>query len=139
VNSLIIDEDGIYDPRLVNDRLLLGLKGTFSELELSIFRQRSQEALRLKVHRLLTNPVYAGAYVFGRTGSRARFEGGRKVITQTSARQQREIRGKVDPRGAKPRRDNSGTLAKAQVLHEAIKRVAGEFRRREEMNTARPS
>jgi DNA invertase Pin-like site-specific DNA recombinase len=51
VNSLIIDEDGIYDPRLVNDRLLLGLKGTFSELELSIFRQRSQEALRLKATR----------------------------------------------------------------------------------------
>jgi excisionase family DNA binding protein len=163
VNSLIIDEDGIYDPRLVNDRLLLGLKGTFSELELSTFRQRSREALRLKaargdlqttvaigyrrgadgrvevdpdlrirdalslvfckfgeigsvrqlvlwlrqeridlpvavygpqgrtvqwrppryntVHRLLTNPVYAGAYVFGRTISRVRFEGGRKVIT----------------------------------------------------------
>src|SRR5246127_4588731 len=51
VNSLIIDEDGIYDPRLVNDRLLLGLKGTFSELELSMFRQRSQEALRLKAAR----------------------------------------------------------------------------------------
>jgi DNA invertase Pin-like site-specific DNA recombinase len=51
VNSLIIDEDGIYDPRLVNDRLLLGLKGTFSELELSIFRRRSQEALRLKAAR----------------------------------------------------------------------------------------
>src|SRR4051812_5172787 len=51
VNCLIIDEDGIYDPRLVNDRLLLGLKGTFSELELSIFRQRSQEALRLKAGR----------------------------------------------------------------------------------------
>jgi excisionase family DNA binding protein len=164
VNCLIIDEDGIYDPRLVNDRLLLGMKGTFSELELSILRQRSQEALRLKaargdlhtsvamgyrrgaddrleqdpdlrirealslvfrkfgeigsvrqlalwlrqeridlpmvaygpqgrvvqwgppryntVHRLLTNPVYAGAYVFGRTGSRVRFEEGRKVITR---------------------------------------------------------
>ena len=27
VNSLIIDEDGIYDPRLINDRLLLGLNG----------------------------------------------------------------------------------------------------------------
>ena len=162
-NGLIIDEDGIYDPRLVNDRLLLGLKGTFSELELSIFRQRSREALRLKaargdlhttvaigyrrgadgrleqdpdrricgtlslvfrkfgeigsvrqlvlwlrqegidlpvaaygpqgrtvqwrpplystVHRLLTNPVYAGAYVFGRTISRIRLEGGRKVVT----------------------------------------------------------
>jgi excisionase family DNA binding protein len=172
VNSLIIDEDGIYDPRLVNDRLLLGMKGTFSELELSILRQRSQEALRLKaargdlhttvaigyrrgaddrleqdpdlrirealslvfrkfgeigsvrqlalwlrqeridlpivaygpqgrivqwrppryntVHRLLTNPVYAGAYVFGRTGSRVRFEGGRKVITRGVTRRRDE-------------------------------------------------
>jgi DNA invertase Pin-like site-specific DNA recombinase len=51
VNTLIIDEDGIHDPRLVNDRLLLGLKGTFSELELSMFRQRSREALRLKAAR----------------------------------------------------------------------------------------
>src|SRR5215469_6810808 len=51
VNSLIIDEDGIYDPRLINDRLLLGLKGTFSELELAMFRQRSREALRLKAAR----------------------------------------------------------------------------------------
>src|SRR5438093_5632050 len=51
VNSLIIDEDGVYDPRLINDRLLLGMKGTFSELELSILRQRSQEALRLKAAR----------------------------------------------------------------------------------------
>ncbi|MER9559854.1 recombinase family protein, partial [Mesorhizobium sp. M0323] len=51
VGSLIIDEAGIYDPRLVNDRLLLGMKGTFSELELSTLRQRSQEALRLKAAR----------------------------------------------------------------------------------------
>jgi len=29
VNCLIIDEDGIYDPKLINDRLLLGMKGTF--------------------------------------------------------------------------------------------------------------
>lgn len=41
VNSLIIDEDGVYDSRMINDRLLLGMKGTFSELELSILRQRS--------------------------------------------------------------------------------------------------
>ena len=162
VNTLIIDEDGVSDPRVMNDRLLLDLKGAFSELELAMFRQRSREALRLKaargelhttaaigyrrgadgrleqdpdrrihetlsmvfrkfgeigsvrqlalwlrqegielpvtiygpqgravqwrapeyhaVHRLLTNPVYAGAYVFGRTGSRVRFEGGRKVV-----------------------------------------------------------
>ncbi len=172
VNTLIIDEDGVTDPRLINDRLLLGLKGTFSELELSMFRQRSQEALRLKaargelhttaaigyrrgadgrleqdadrrihetlsmvfrkfseigsvrqlalwlrqegidlpvavygpqgravqwrppryhaVHRLLTNPVYAGAYVFGRTGSRVRFEGGRKVVIHGVARRREE-------------------------------------------------
>jgi DNA invertase Pin-like site-specific DNA recombinase len=51
VDTLIIDEDGVYDPRLVNDRLLLGMKGTFTELELSILRQRSQEALRLKAAR----------------------------------------------------------------------------------------
>ena len=172
VNSLIIDEDGIYDPCQVNDRLLLGMKGTFSELELSVFRQRSREALRLKaargdlhttvaigyrrgagdrleqdpdrrirkalsvvfrkfaeigsvrqlvlwlrqegidlpiavsgrqrrtvqwrppryhsVHRLLTNPVYAGAYVYGRTYTRARFEGGRKVITHGVMRRQED-------------------------------------------------
>ena len=172
VDTLIIDEDGVYDPRLVNDRLLLGMKGTFSELELSILRQRSQEALRLKaargdlhttvaigylrgandrleqdpdrrirealslvfrkfgeigsvrqlalwlrqeridlpivahcpqgrvvewrppryntVHRLLTNPVYGGAYVFGRTGSRVRLEAGRKVITRGVARRRDE-------------------------------------------------
>jgi excisionase family DNA binding protein len=172
VDTLIIDEDGVYNPRLVNDRLLLGMKGTFSELELSILRQRSQEALRLKaargdlhttvavgyvrgandrlerdpnrrirealslvfckfaeigsvrqvalwlrqeridlptvthgpqgrvvewrppryntVHRLLTNPVYAGAYVFGRTGSRVRLKAGRKVITRGVVRRRDE-------------------------------------------------
>ncbi len=48
VGTIIVDEDGIYDPRHPNDRLLLGMKGTMSELELSLFRQRSQEALRQK-------------------------------------------------------------------------------------------
>ncbi len=51
VKALIIDEEGIYDPRLPNDRLLLGMKGTLSEMELSTFRQRSQAALRLKAER----------------------------------------------------------------------------------------
>jgi excisionase family DNA binding protein len=172
VGCLLIDEDGIYDPRLVNDRLLLGMKGTFSELELSILRQRSQEALRLKanrgdlhtsvalgyvraagdrlemapdrrvreaielvfrkfdevgsvrqvavwlrqegiqlprlvygeegrrtawhlprynsVHRILTNPVYAGAYVFGRTVSQVRVEAGRKMVKTGVRRCQKE-------------------------------------------------
>lgn len=172
VGCLIIDEDDVYDPRLVNDRLLLGMKGTFSELELSILRQRAHEALRLKagrgdlhtsvavgyirsaddrlemdpdrrvretltlvfrkfdeigsvrqvalwfrdekielptvaygpqgrivewhlprynsVHRLLTNPVYAGAYVFGRTVSQVRIESGRKVVRRGARRRQDE-------------------------------------------------
>ena len=172
VGCLLIDEDDVYDPRLVNDRLLLGMKGTFSELELSILRQRSHEALRLKagrgdlhtsvavgyvrsagdrlemdpdrrvreavtlvfrkfdeigsvrqvalwfrderielptvaygprgrivewhlprynsVHRLLTNPVYAGAYAFGRTVSQVRVESGRKVVRRGVRRSQDE-------------------------------------------------
>jgi DNA invertase Pin-like site-specific DNA recombinase len=163
VGTVIVDEDGIYDPRHSNDRLLLGMKGTMSELELSLFRQRSQEALKQKarrgalflgvaagyvragrdriekdpdrrvhdalglvfakfaelqsvrqvhmwlrdegialpvachnaadgrsivwkqplyntVHNILTNPVYAGAYAFGRTMSKVSVEGGRKRV-----------------------------------------------------------
>ena len=164
VGCLIADEDGLYDPRLPNDRLLLGMKGTMSEMELSILRQRSFEALRQKarrgelflnvavgfvkrrhdrierdpdlrvreaialvfrkfaefqsvrqvhlwlrqeaitlpaveygpegsrivwkppvyntVHHMLTNPVYAGAYAFGRTGNRVTLEGGRKRVVR---------------------------------------------------------
>ena len=41
VGTLIVDEDGVYDAASPNDRLLLGMKGTMSEMELSVFRQRS--------------------------------------------------------------------------------------------------
>ena len=51
VGSVIVDEDGVYDPRSINDRLLLGMKGTMSEMELSLLRQRSVEALKLKAGR----------------------------------------------------------------------------------------
>src|SRR5215469_2201449 len=170
VNCLIVDEDDVYDPKLTNDRLLLGLKGAYSEFELSILRQRSIEALRLKaargdlhrtvavgyvcsadnrleldpdkrvreaiylafrkfaefdsvrqvalwlidegikmpvvvygqdgrivewrrprysmIYRVLTNPIYAGVYAYGRTGSKIRLEAGRKVITRDIRRQQ---------------------------------------------------
>src|SRR5215475_7359461 len=47
----LIDEDGVYDARLPNDRLLLGMKGTMSEMELSLFRQRVSEARMLKAKR----------------------------------------------------------------------------------------
>lgn len=40
VGTLIADIEGVYDPRAYNDRLLLGLKGTMSEAELHMMRQR---------------------------------------------------------------------------------------------------
>src|SRR5260370_27256658 len=49
--ALVIDPDGAYDPRLVNDRLLLGLKGTMSEYELSLLRQRGIAARDSKAQR----------------------------------------------------------------------------------------
>lgn len=51
VGTLVIDPDGVYDPRLVNDRLLLGLKGTMSEYELSLLRQRGLAARDGKAQR----------------------------------------------------------------------------------------
>ncbi len=37
-NTLILDEEGIYDPAHFNDLLLLGLKGTMSEVELHVIK-----------------------------------------------------------------------------------------------------
>jgi DNA invertase Pin-like site-specific DNA recombinase len=51
VGALLIDAEGIYDPRHINDRLLLGMKGTISEMELASFRQRAQAALEQKAQR----------------------------------------------------------------------------------------
>jgi len=51
MNTLIIDTEGIYDPRQLNDRLLLGLKGTISEAELGWLRQRAHAGLLAKARR----------------------------------------------------------------------------------------
>jgi DNA invertase Pin-like site-specific DNA recombinase len=50
-NTLVIDEDGVYDPRALNDRLLLGLKGSMAEFELGLMRQRAREALLQMIRR----------------------------------------------------------------------------------------
>ncbi len=50
-DTLILDEDGIYDPAHFNDRLLLGLKGTMSEAELHIMRARLRGGLLNKARR----------------------------------------------------------------------------------------
>jgi len=168
VGTLIVDEDGVYDPRHPNDRLLLGMKGTMSEMELSVFRQRSVQAMRQKarrgelhltvavgfvktddgriekdpdrrvqdgislvfrkfaelqsvrqvllwfrqeevlvpaivqghskrpiewkapvyhtLHHMLTNPVYAGSYAYGRRGTRVTIEGGCKRVVREQLR-----------------------------------------------------
>jgi hypothetical protein len=50
-NVVLIDHDGIHDPRLVNDLLLLSLKGIMSEFELARLPQRAHEANRTKAQR----------------------------------------------------------------------------------------
>jgi len=50
-NTLILDEDGVYDPTHFNDRLLLGLKGTMSEAELHVLRARLRGGILNKAKR----------------------------------------------------------------------------------------
>ncbi|HLA11304.1 MAG TPA: recombinase family protein [Pyrinomonadaceae bacterium] len=68
VRAVVIDPDGVYDPALVNDRLLLGLKGTMSEFELNLLRQRSVEAIRQKASRGELRYVLAIGYVWPSNG-----------------------------------------------------------------------
>ena len=49
--TLILDEDGLYDPCDFNDRLLLGLKGTMSEAELHVLRARMRGGVLSKARR----------------------------------------------------------------------------------------
>lgn len=68
VNTLLIDQETIYDPRRSNDRLLLGLKGTLNEYELDLLRHRAQEARQEKARRgelILVPPV---GYVANQAG-----------------------------------------------------------------------
>ena len=63
--TLILDEDGVYDPTQFNDRLLLGLKGTMSEAELHVLRARLRGGLINKARRgELKTPLPIG-FVYG--------------------------------------------------------------------------
>jgi DNA invertase Pin-like site-specific DNA recombinase len=60
-DTLILDEDGVYDPSHFNDRLLLGLKGTMSEAELHVLRARLQGGILNKARRgELQSPLPVG-------------------------------------------------------------------------------
>jgi DNA invertase Pin-like site-specific DNA recombinase len=50
-DTLILDEDGVYDPTSFNDRLLLGLKGAMSEAELHVLKARLRGGILNKVRR----------------------------------------------------------------------------------------
>lgn len=50
-DTLILDEDGVYDPANFNDRLLLGLKGTMSEAELHVLKARLRGGILNKARR----------------------------------------------------------------------------------------
>jgi DNA invertase Pin-like site-specific DNA recombinase len=69
--SLLADQDGVYDPNDTNDRLLLGLKGTISEFELCIMRNRLERGKLNKARRgelIINAPV---GYVKTPTGGLA--------------------------------------------------------------------
>jgi DNA invertase Pin-like site-specific DNA recombinase len=51
VDTLLVDQETVYAPRLGNDRLLLGLKGSLNEYELDLLRQRSLAARHEKARR----------------------------------------------------------------------------------------
>lgn len=66
--TLILDEDGLYDPCEFNDRLLLGMKGAMSEAELHMIRMRLQGGRLNKASRgALKTPLPTG-YVYDSDG-----------------------------------------------------------------------
>lgn len=172
MKTLLIDPGAIYDTNLLNDRLLLGLQGEMSTMELTLLRERSQAAIREKakrgelyltvpaayikrkdnqlkknpdkriqevtdlvfnkfreygtirqvykwfldekiempavsngkgersiewklpspntISRILNNPIYAGAYVYGRTKTEVDIENGRKRLKKGIRKEQKD-------------------------------------------------
>lgn len=63
VNTLLIDPESVYNTQLSNDRLLLGLKGELSEMELRTLRERSQAAIKEKARRGELYLMVAAGYI----------------------------------------------------------------------------
>jgi DNA invertase Pin-like site-specific DNA recombinase len=78
VGVLLIDRESVYDPHASNDRLLLGLKGEFSEMELRILRERSQAAILEKARRGELHLMISAGYV-KTTGGALRIDPDRRV------------------------------------------------------------
>ena len=67
--TLIADLDGLYDPTLYNDRLLLGLKGTMSEAELHLLKQRLYQGCLSKACRGALTFALPSGYVWDADGA----------------------------------------------------------------------
>jgi DNA invertase Pin-like site-specific DNA recombinase len=72
-DTLIGDADGVYQPGLFNDRLVLGLKGTMSEAELHILRARLDEGIRNKATRGELRRGLPVGFVWGEEDGEVRF------------------------------------------------------------------
>ena len=68
-DTLILDEDGVYDPTSFNDRLLLGLKGTMSEAELHVLKARLRGGILTKVRRGEYRCVLPTGFVYDEVGN----------------------------------------------------------------------
>lgn len=66
--TLILDEDGVYDPANYNDRMLLGLKGTMSEAELHVLKARLRGGILNKVKRGEYRCALPTGLVYNETG-----------------------------------------------------------------------
>jgi DNA invertase Pin-like site-specific DNA recombinase len=80
-DTLIGDADGIYHPGLVNDRLLLGLKGTMSEAELHVLRARLNGGIRNKAARGELRRGLPVGLVWGDADGEVRFHPDEAVVT----------------------------------------------------------
>jgi DNA invertase Pin-like site-specific DNA recombinase len=67
--TLILDEDGVYDPTNFNDRLLLGLKGTMSEAELHVLKARLRGGILNKARRGEYRCVLPTGFVYDESGA----------------------------------------------------------------------
>jgi DNA invertase Pin-like site-specific DNA recombinase len=68
-DTLILDEDGVYDAGDFNDRLLLGLKGTMSEAELHVLKARLRGGILNKVRRGEFRCVLPTGFVYDESGN----------------------------------------------------------------------
>jgi excisionase family DNA binding protein len=81
--TLLIDPDGVYDPADVNDRVLLGFKGTMGEMELHVMAQRLQANKRAAAGRgELRTPLPVG-YIHDEAGD---------IVTDPDAEVQAAVR-----------------------------------------------